>query len=404
MRDDSTTLGAVRTGRATGLTGWLLVALLVLIGCGEADTIETSVAVSEAMSGGDTTGYAKATEVRDFVFPDDHGPHRDFKLEWWYFTGNMDSEAGRRFGYQFTIFRVALTPSDSILQGRVSDWATNQFYMGHAALSDLDGEGFYEAERFSREAGGLAGARAVPFRVWLEDWEAASLGTSGSDQIFPMRVRASEEGTGFDLQLTPAKPYVLQGDRGLDPKGPGEGNASYYYSYTRLNTTGTVMVAGERFDVSGLSWMDREWSTSALGEGQVGWDWFALQLSNGDDLMYYQIREADGAAGIYSNGILVDPEGRKTAFEHDDVELTVIDTWRSPLSDAEYPAGWRLRVPEQDVDLRIEPLMADQELDVSVRYWEGAVRIEGTIRGEPVTGRGYVEMTGYGDEDAMPVS
>ncbi len=373
-----------------------------LIGCDEPAIMDTSVRVAEAM-GGDTTGFARATEVREFVFPADHGPHPEYRVEWWYYTGNLTAADGRRFGYQFTLFRVALTPSDSVLAARTSGWAANQFYMGHVGVSDIDGGRFYDFERFSRGAAGLAGARGVPFRVWLEDWEAAAAGDS-TEAFPPMRVRAMEDGVGFDLLLTPAKPPVLQGDRGLDPKGPGPGNASYYYSFTRLATTGTVLLDGEPVAVTGLSWMDREWSTSALADGQQGWDWFALQLSNGDDLMYYQIREADGTPGPYSSGVLVDPDGRKTDFGREAVRLWVTDMWTSPVSGATYPAGWRLVIPDRAVDLTIEPLLADQEMDVSVRYWEGAVQIDGTVRGEPVTGRGYVEMTGYGDEAAMPAS
>ncbi len=359
----------------------------------DAGSIQASTtSLAEAM-GGDTTGYARAQAVRDFAFPEDHGPHPGFKTEWWYYTGNLETQDGRHFGYQFTIFRSALAPPDSAKAdaARASDWRTNQLYMAHFTLTDVQGERFQDFERFSRGSAGLAGARAdSSFRVWLEDWEAAGTGA----EAFPMHLSASEDGVGIDLTLRPAKPMVLQGERGLSQKGEGRGNASYYYSYTRLTTTGTVTLGGQTFEVTGRSWMDREWSTSALGEDQEGWDWFALQLSNGQDLMYYQIRDTTGAPSAYSEGVLVSIEGGKARLEKSEVEIEVLSTWQS-ADGATYPARWRLRVPSENVDLTIEPYVADQELDASVRYWEGAVEVTGTSGGEAVSGSGYVEMTGY---------
>jgi predicted secreted hydrolase len=373
------------------------------------ESIDTSVSVAEAMGGGDTTGYRRATTVRDFTFPRDHGPHPGYKTEWWYLTGNLETSTGRMVGYQFTIFRVALTPptdssgpiqmASSAQQADTSDWATNQFYMGHFAVSDVQGEELHAAERFSRGAAGLAGAQAEPFRVWLEDWEIASTG----DEPFPARLRATQEDAAIDLTVRPEKPHVLQGDRGLSQKGPGVGNASFYYSYTRMATEGTVVIQGDTLQVSGNSWMDREWSTSALGENQVGWDWFSLQLSDGRDLMYYQIRQQDGAPSEYTEGVLVAEDGTATPIDLSDVTLEVTDRWDSPRGGT-YPVGWRLRIPSEELSLRITPHFNDQELDVSVRYWEGAVQVDGTADGTPITGQGYVEMTGYGDNQAAPVS
>jgi predicted secreted hydrolase len=201
------------------------------------------------------------------------------------------------------------------------------------------------------------------------------------------------------LRVEPAKPFVLQGDRGLSQKGPGSGNASYYYSYTRLSTDGIVVVDGDTLSVSGSSWLDREWSTSALGPDQVGWDWFSLQLDDGRDLMYYQLRNRDGSASRFSEGVLVDENGTKTSLGRSDVRLTVQDRWTTPDGSRTYPVAWRLQVPEENVDLQIRAAFPDQEMDVSVRYWEGAVGVNGSA-----TGRGYVEMTGYGDTAASPAS
>lgn len=353
--------------------------------------VRSNLSLAEAM-GGDTTGYLRAEEPRAFVFPDDHGPHPGFKTEWWYYTGNLDATDGRRFGFQFTLFRVALVPPGTADTARASAWATDHLYMGHFALSDVRNERLYAFERFSREAAGLAGAQTAPFRVWLEDWEAVSIDSAG----FPMRVRAEQNGTGIDLLLTPAKPFVLQGDAGLDPKGTEPGNASYYYSATRLAAEGTVAVEGATYDVSGRAWMDREWSTSALAEDQVGWDWFSLQLDDGRDLMYYQLRTRDGTPDAESDGVLVAADGAKTTLRREDVQLEVLDTWTSPQGGT-YPSGWRLQIPAQSLDLTVTPYFEAQELDVSVRYWEGAVQVTGTADGKPIAGSGYVELTGYAD-------
>jgi len=204
---------------------------------------------------------------------------------------------------------------------------------------------------------------------------------------------------GVDLSLRPTKPRVLQGNQGLSRKGPGAGNASYYYSYTRLTTDGQIMLDGDTLSVTGQSWMDREWSTSALGPKQEGWDWFSLQLDDGRDLMYYQLRRTDGTQSPFSEGVIVEPEGETRKLERSDVSIEVLDTWTSPDRTHTYPVEWRLRVPDEGINLHVTPYMKDQELNVSVRYWEGAVRIEGSA-----SGQGYVEMTGYGESPASPVS
>jgi predicted secreted hydrolase len=279
---------------------------------------------------------------------------------------------------------------------RASSWATNQLYMAHFTVTDVAAGRFYAFERFSRGAAGLAGATAAPFRVWLEDWSAEAAGAMPR-----MRLRAREGAVALDLVLDPLKPIVLQGDRGYDRKSADPGNASYYYSMTRFATDGVLAVAGQRHAVRGLSWMDREWSTRPLGEDKVGWDWFALHLSDGRDLMYYQLRDRAGQASPFSSGLVVAAGGTARRFAREDVVLEVLETWRSPRSRAVYPSRWRLRVPSDDLDLTLRPAVADQELDVSIRYWEGTVRLEGTAAGRPVTGRGYVELTGYGEADDL---
>ncbi|MFB6273671.1 MAG: lipocalin-like domain-containing protein [Salinibacter sp.] len=358
----------------------------------EESALRTSVSATEAMTG-DTTGYKRATDVRPFTFPSDHGPHPGYKTEWWYVTGNLTGPDAQPYGYELTIFRVGLTPPDAAPDSATSTWRTNQLYMAHFAVTDGASETFHAFERFQRGGAGLAGAQANPFRVWLDDWSMTSTG----DTTFPIRLRAQEQGIGIDLTLRPTKPRVLQGNQGLSQKGPGTGNASYYYSYTRLATDGRLALKGDTLSVTGQSWLDREWSTSALGPNQEGWDWFSLQLDDGRDLMYYQLRRTDGSPSTFSEGVIVGPDGSTQRLDRADVSVKVLDTWTTPDGTHTYPVEWTLRVPDEGIDLDITSVIPNQELDVSVRYWEGAVRVEGSA-----TGHGYVEMTGYGESSASP--
>lgn len=354
-----------------------------------AEPVQASLDVSRLLGAADTAGYARAVEPRAFDFPADHGPHPAFRTEWWYFTGNLKDRDGRRFGYQLTFFRNAISP-DSLQTG--SSWRARDIYMAHFAVTDATGARFHAFERFARAAQELAGASADPFRVWVEDWSAAAVGAGST---FPIRLNASEARFALDLVLQRGKPPVAQGDRGLSQKGPQPGNASHYYSLTRMPTQGTIAISGRRFAVSGLSWMDREWSTSALSDGQEGWDWFALQLDDGSEVMLYRIRRSGGGTDPFSGGVVVPPAGDATPLSAADFRLSVLDRWTSGTG-AEYPSRWRLRIPEQRVDLEITPATPDQELNLAVRYWEGAVDVRGVRGGAAVRGRGYVELTGYG--------
>ncbi|HEY5666523.1 MAG TPA: lipocalin-like domain-containing protein [Gammaproteobacteria bacterium] len=330
--------------------------------------------------------FARALEPRKFVFPADHGPHPEFRNEWWYVTGNLDAGDGRRFGFELTIFRFALAPD---VPESVSDWRTNQVYIAHLAVTHPDDERFYVAQRYSRGALGLAGAEAEPFRVWIDDWEIAQQGASDA-----WRLRASGADFGVDVTLSALKAPSLNGREGLSQKSGEPGNASYYYSVTRLGTEGTIRIGEREYAVSGLSWLDREWSTSALADDQVGWDWFALQLSDGSDLMFYGLRLTDATQDAASGGTYVGPDGVTSHLNAEDVEITVLDTWESPMGGT-YPSRWRLEVSRFGIEVTVTPVMANQELFTTVRYWEGAVDVEGTRDAAPITGRGYVELTGY---------
>jgi predicted secreted hydrolase len=280
--------------------------------------------VTALLGGEDPAGFARAQIPRDFRFPDDHGPHPGFRHEWWYVTGNLRTPGGRRFGYQLTFFRFALSPAPT---DRESRWAANQAYMAHFAVTDAEGSRFRHFERTGRGALGLAGATARPFRVWLDDWSAEG----GKASTLPIRLRAREGKVSVDLLLNTARPIVLQGDRGLSRKGAN------------------VQVEDETFSVEGNSWLDREWGTSSLERGQAGWDWFALQLSDGRDLMFYRLRREDGETDPFSAGTLVLPDGSSQPLSSGDVRIEVLDSWRSPESGARYPARWRLLVPSEEL-------------------------------------------------------
>jgi predicted secreted hydrolase len=377
-----------RAGTCSALTA--AVAFSGACDAGSAGSSQSTLSLVETLAGADTAGYARAIEPRPFDFPEDHGPHPAFRTEWWYTTGNLTAHDGRDFGFQLTIFRSALAPGAPDTESR---WGTNQAYMAHFTVTDVAGREFHAFERFARGAVGLAGAESDPLRVWLEDWTLEGSG----DETFPLRLSAAEGPVAVRLELRPEKPVVLQGDRGLSRKGPEPGNASYYYAFTRLAASGDLVTDGEALEVSGTAWLDREWSTSALSEGQVGWDWFALQIDDGWDLMIYRLRHADGGADAFSDGALIDPSGARVPLVWGrDVTMESTGSWSSPVDGAEYPSGWRIRVPARGWSLIVEPVIPDQELALAFRYWEGAVRVGG--RGEggaAVTGRGYVELTGY---------
>lgn len=370
-----------------------LVALLLLAGGCTRGAVEPSesppLQLAQVLRS-DDTGYARAVEPREFSFPADHGPHPEFRTEWWYFTGNLSTASGRDFGFHLTFFRNALAPE---VTERASAWAARDLYMAHFALADAEGGRTHDAERFARGALDLAGARAEPFGVWLLDWRAESLRPERG--LFPLRLSARDGDVSLDLELTPRKDLVLQGDAGLSRKSGEVGNASYYYAFTRLAATGSVAVDGATHAVEGSAWCDREWSTSALGPEQEGWDWLALQLDDGSDLMVYRLRRADGTSSPYSSGSLVGADGAVTRLAAEDIDFTVRETWRSPRSGAAYPSVLGVSVASQKIELVVKPLLADQELDLSVRYWEGAVRISGQRAGRLVAGRGYMELTGY---------
>jgi predicted secreted hydrolase len=343
---------------------------------------------------GDTGGFAQADAPYNWQFPLDFGAHPAFQTEWWYYTGNLKTADGRHFGYQFTVFRRALAPPSSpvtLAGGETSEWRADQIYMAHFALSDVEGGRYFHEQRFSRGGAGLAGAALEPvYRVWLEDWQVIALDEAA--QI--TQVSALGAAFGLNLRLQQVKPPALQGDNGLSPKSDEPGSASYYYSLTRLKTAGKITVNGETFEVSGASWKDHEFSTSALGADAQGWDWFGLQLDDNRELMLGQIRMVDGSREPAFGGLLVEADGSTRYLSAEDFNIEVTATWTSPHTGAVYPAGWNISVNTgaERLDITLTPLLADQELHGGggVDYWEGAVAISGDA-----AGYGYAELTGY---------
>jgi len=350
----------------------------LLSGCQFEEEPSPSLSLAPTVGGPD---FKDAVVPLEFSSPSDHGPHFDFQTEWWYYTGNLESEAGQRYGYQLTLFRRGMTPG---LARRPSQFGSNQIYFAHLALTDASRGEHRAFERFSRGVDGLAGASAEPYRVYLEDWSVAAVGSAGST----IRLRAREQDIRLDLRLQAEQPLVAHGPGGLSPKGVDSTDSSYYFSFTALQTEGTLWVRGEQLEVQGSSWFDHEWGSSVLPAGATGWDWFGLQLDDGRELMLYQVRT--GQKVLVGGGTLVGEDGRAVWLSAADFEIERLGTWSSRLSDSEYPSGWRIVVRRAQLELELRPVLTDQENRLSIVYWEGAVDVTGTV-----SGRGYVELTGY---------
>ena len=388
-----------------------LIVLLTLLGiggyrwwqAGARDPMITSTGLIFIPWEEDLSVFSRATEPGAIEFPRDRGAHDDYQTEWWYYTGNLATKEGRRFGFQLTFFRRAVGPVHPAAEDQMttdtppgdwpnpSNWRTNQIYFAHFAVSDIDDDRFYHQEVFSRGAAELAGGQSEPYQVWLENWYARKIAPG------VVHLYAKGKDVTINLELQETLPPVLHGDRGLSAKGPEPGNATYYYSIIRQLTRGNITVHGEDYEVAGLSWKDHEYSTSALSPGAIGWDWFSLQFDDGTALMFFQIRCEDGTLEPASSGSFIHVDGTVQHLTRGDWQLEVADTWTSTASGAVYPVGWHITIEAIDLSISGGALMSDQELTVSVTYWEGAVAFTGTRSGYPVSSEGYVEMTGYAE-------
>lgn len=350
--------------------------------------------------GGSAEGYQRVCGSRELVFPQDHGAHPSFRNEWWYMTGNLTSEENTKFGFHITFFRIANRDNNNTkvsVSEQSSLWATSEFYMAHFAITQEGTERTLAHERFARAAAGLAGAKVTEepseqqplVRVWLDDWQLLAEDIDGE---LVWQLSLSEGTEKLELSLSALKPLILQGKEGYSQKSADPCNASRYYSLTRLQANGDVSVAGVNHRVTGSAWLDREWSSSALADDQVGWDWFALQLNDGREIMFYQLRKADGSTDPYSHAVEIDQLGVKTELPQNQISLEVDDWWQS-ASGAKYPVGGRIQRADNSETYFYRPLVRDQELDLTVRYWEGAIVLSNEA-GEPI-GHGYLELTGY---------
>ncbi len=365
----------------------ILITLLIISGfiVARFDQVETSgeirADVDSLVSTEETSQFAKADRVKPMTFPADLGEHRDYRAEWWYYTGNLTDTDGNRFGFQLTFFRRGLVP---VVPVRTSEWASHQIYFAHFTITDVTGDTFNYHERFSRGSPNLAGAQSSPYHVWIENWSAREIG------LGQVRLQAQEGDFALDLILEQAKPPTLHGQQGLSHKSDEPGNANYYYSLTNNPSQGTITTPRGTVEVTGNTWKDHEWGTSDLGPSAVGWDWFSLQLDDGREVMYFNIRRKDGGVEPVSSGTIVNADGSTRYLSKEEVKITPLAEWASASSGAIYPAEWNFAIPSEGIELHLKPLLPQQELRVSFTYWEGAVRIEGTQ-----TGYGYVELTGY---------
>jgi predicted secreted hydrolase len=351
-------------------------------------------------------GWLQPSANHAWRFPEDHWAKPGYRNEWWYLTGHLEDvgDPARRFGFQFTFFRVGIVPRRPELD---SAWASPGAVMGHAAIGDLAARRHAFSEVLWRDAPLLGGFGAHPDPLLA--WARAPAGTDGrwtlswNGEGFDLAFEDRAAGTALRLTTRPRKPLAFQGPNGVSRKSSAAGFASLYYSFTRLDAEGTIRVGGAERRVRGKAWMDREMSSSQLAPGQVGWDWFALQLADGRDLMLYVLRRADGAADFRS-ATLVAADGRPEWLDPGSWSVRTTSRWKSPRTGAEYPAGWEVEVPSRGVRVRVAPAFADQE-NVSrlagLHYWEGAVTV--TAPDGRASGEGYVELTGYGEKNRPPL-
>jgi predicted secreted hydrolase len=333
--------------------------------------------------------YRTALPGYRYEFPRDHFNHRDFQTEWWYYTGNLKSTNGKRFGFELTFFRQAIRRDPA----KVAAWDVQDLYFAHLALSDLDDGKFYKAERTNRSGPGIAAVSESLGRIWNGNWQ---IQWHGGDQ----ELKAVDERFQMRLTLHAEKPPVIHGENGVSQKAEGPGRASHYISLTRLTTSGVIEIGNKESEVRGTSWMDHEFFTHQLESDQAGWDWLSIQLENHTELMLFHIRRKDGSIDAYSAGTYVDAKGNLTHLRSSDFTLQPVgETWTSPLTGASYPIHWRVAIRKLSIELEVQTPLRSQELTgksgLVPSYWEGAIVLSGRRDRQSLSGVGYLEMTGY---------
>jgi predicted secreted hydrolase len=347
-----------------------------------------SIAVSSNAQTEKSGSFQQALPGYSYHFPRDDFSHDDFRIEWWYYTGNLMSENESLFGYQLTFFRVGLKEFPPV--HNPSSWKIDHIYFAHMTVSDIQGKKFHFFERINRKGINNAGAESDQLHVWNENWSLTL-----KDKAH--HLQALENGTGLNLKLTPIKKRVFHGKEGISKKGSGPGNASHYFSFPRMETIGEIFLKGESIPVHGTSWMDHEFSSNQLNENLVGWDWFSIKLDNQTELMLYQLRDKNDGKDPHSSGTLILPGGQSHHILSSEFTITSKKFWTSPHTNATYPASWTITLPKGE--LKVTPDFSDQELynlrSISGSYWEGSVTIKGIHNGKLVSGKGYVELVGY---------
>ena len=342
--------------------------------------------------------YRQAIPGYTFEFPRDYFDHPEFKTEWWYYTGNLRTAEGRRFGYELTFFRHAVQPQ---LSKAANVWDVRDVWMAHLALSDIEGGQFLNTERLNRSGAGLAGVDAGSGRIWNGNWQVRWKvdGAPSAARFSEKKLNAVADRFRVDLTMRSEKGPVVHGQNGVSQKSAGAGRASHYVSLTRLITAGTLTLDGKQYSVEGLSWMDHEFFSHSLESNQSGWDWFSLQMQDGSELMLYRLRRKDGSVEPYSSGTYIAASGKSRHLRFGEFSLEPGRTWASPRSKAQYPIEWVVRVPSLDLACRVTTKLEQQELAgksaTLPTYWEGAIEVTGTRGSAPLRGSGYLEMTGY---------
>jgi len=364
------------------MRGWR--ALLFGLGLVCAGATAQSLDPYQALRSGDT-GYARVVPGKALVFPADHLPHPDYRIEWWYLTGNLTDERGRDWGIQWTLFRSRLAPGTD-----AGGWGSSQLWMAHAAITTPDGH--RHEQRYARGGIGQAGVALEDghLRAWLDDWSLRAEGAG----LFPAQLAFSVNGAPVRLSLAADTPYVLQGQGGYSRKS-AQGQASYYYSQPHVRIQGSVVIDGQTTALQGVGWLDREWSSQPLADNQAGWDWLSLHLADGHALMVYRLRQRDGADWL--SGSWIAPDGTAQTLAAGDIELQVLETRTvatpsaaAPKATRALPLAWRVRLPALGREWTVRALIDDQWMGGRVPYWEGVVQVDGGAGG-----MGYLELTGY---------
>jgi predicted secreted hydrolase len=327
--------------------------------------------------GTEAGGFAVPRPDPVFDFPADHGPHPDYRIEWWYLTATLSGEDGAEYGVQWTLFRSALAPRTA------PGWEAPQLWMGHAGLTTADRH--FSAERLGRGGIGQAGVNAEPFEAWIEDWAMRSTAEPGADALSALELNARGAGFAYDLDLRATGPLVFHGEDGYSVKSAA-GQASYYYSQPFYQVAGTLSLPGGDVPVTGSAWLDREWSSQPLSETQDGWDWFSLQFEGGARLMGFGLRDRTGET--FTSATWIEADGTTTAYGDGALRLTPLE--QTEVAGRIVPTQWRVELPARGVNVTTRPLNPQSWMATSFAYWEGPIRFGGSHEG-----RGYLEMTGY---------